>query len=372
MQIGIFVVMAGRNAGGPETYEHSLVRNMAELDQTNEYCILCLSQQAANSFRLSRPNFRYRVLWPKSRILSMSLGLPWVLKKEGVELLHAAYVAPPFVPVNYLFTLHCSSTFIHPEFYPPTVRLRLNSLINNAIKYAKHIICVSQHVMESVIEHYGISQERMSVVHNGIGKNFRPVESSEYSRILSRYDIKDDYMLFVGRFEPRKNITRILEAFNIYRHEVDNKTKLVLAGNKTWSRKEVDETISRLDLASHILEIGHVDNDDLPALYSGTKAFIFPSLWEGFGIPVIEAMACGAPVLTSNLSALPEIAGNAALLVDPYSVTDIAAGMQRIVGETSLRSQLRQRGLVRAQEFSWQKTAQETFTVYNKLVTEKA
>jgi glycosyltransferase involved in cell wall biosynthesis len=164
----------------------------------------------------------------------------------------------------------------------------------------------------------------------------------------------------------RKNIIRMLEAFHHFRHEVKSEIKLVLAGTKSWTSEGIDETIERLKLKDHVIELGYVNNHDLPVLYSGAEMFVFPSLWEGFGIPVIEAMACSTPVLTSNNSALPEVAGGAAVLIDPYSVEDIASGMYKLFSDATLRQSLRAKGLERAKFFTWRRTAQQTLEAYKR------
>jgi glycosyltransferase involved in cell wall biosynthesis len=359
--------MAGRDAGGPETYEHGLVRQLVQLDTETEYRIFCFSQRAADSFGVVQPNLRYQILSPSFRPFSVAVSLPRSLKAHGVDLMHAACVPPLFSPVDYVSTLHCSSTFIHPEYYPPLVRWRLKVLVRQGMRHARHTLCVSQNVLDLAADHFRVPRERMSVIYNGIGEHFAPIPEAERAPVLARFGIRDPYVLFVGRCEPRKNVTRLLEAFHAYRHEVDRGIKLVLAGNKTWAGPEIDRTVERLSLRSHVIEPGYVPQVDLPALYNGAEFLAFPSLWEGFGIPVVEAMACGTPVLTSNLSSLPEIAAGAAVLVDPLSVEEIAAGMQRIGQDDELRARLRQRGLERARDFSWRRTAEQTLAVYRRL-----
>ena len=358
--------MAGRNAGGPETYEHGLVRNLVKLDQNNEYRILCFNQSAADSFGIFAPNVKFCPLPNRSRVLSMMLDLPAKIKTENVELLHAAYVPPMFSPADYISTLHCSSIFIHPEYYPIPIRLRLKYLIRRGMRNAKHIICVSKNVLELASDYYGVSKEKMSVIYNGVGTHFRPISEAERRTVLSSYGISGRYLLFVGRIEQRKNILRVLHAFNIFRHEIDPRFKLVLAGEKTWARLSLEKTIRGLNLTSHIIHTGHIKNEDLPSLYSGAELLVFPSLWEGFGIPVIEAMACGTPVLTSNLSSLPEISGGASLLVDPYSIDEIVHGIEKVTKNKVFRDRMKQKGLDRAKDFSWEKTAKETLEIYKQ------
>jgi len=366
MRIGIFVVMAGRNAGGPETYEHGLVRNLALLDSDNEYHIYCFSQRAADSFCLTRPNIFFHVLPPLPRALGMAYHLPRAVKTNGLDFLHAAYIPPPFSPVDYAFTLHCSSTFMRPELFPPLVRWRLNGLIWRGMNTAQQVLCVSANVRDLAIDNYHVPEDRCSVIYNGVDDHFKPVSKEAQNLAKDKYGITKPYMLFVGRFEPRKNMLRVLEAFNQYRNDIDPDVELVLAGNKTWSGSEVDKTIQRLKLSQHVIETAHIPNAELPALYAAAEVFVFPSLWEGFGVPVVEAMASGTPVLTSNLSSLPEVSGGAAELINPYSVDEITSGMERIIRHSDHRNDLIKKGLVRAKAFSWRKTAQQALEVYRR------
>jgi glycosyltransferase involved in cell wall biosynthesis len=363
-RIGAFVVMAGRKAGGPETYEHALLRTLARIDETNEYRIFCFTENAARSFGIEQPNVRTRVIGNGFRPWNMSVNLPLALRSEGVDLMHATCVPPLYSPVDYVFTLHCSSMFIRPELFPPLVRWRLKALVRQGVHHARKVLCVSEDVLEHAVAYYKVPRERMAVTYNAVGPHFRPVPEPERKALLARLGIDRRYFLFTGRMEPRKNVTRLLEAFDVFRREVDPDMALVLAGNKTWSAGEVDATVARLGLAPHLIETGHLPNEDLPALFSGATAFVFPSLWEGFGIPVVEAMACGAPVLTSNLSSLPEVAGGAALLVDPLKVDEIAHGLERLACDELLRARLKQAGIRRAADFTWEKTARQTLEAY--------
>ena len=367
MRFGVFVVMAGRNAGGPETYEHGLIRSLAALDQQNEYHIFCLNPPAADSFRLIQENISYHVLWPDIRWVSIPVSLPLALRRSRIDLLHATYVPPPFSPTPYVFTLLDISMFTHPELYPPAIRWRLQKLVSRALQYARLIVCISQYTQDSVAEMFQTPAERLTTVHLGLQDSFRPVALEQARQVLKqKYHINYPYLLFVGSFVPRKNIVRVVEAFYHFRQEAKANVKLVLAGQKAWGAQEVNNTIERRQLREHVIELNYVADDDLPALYSGANMLVFPSLNEGFGFPVLEAMACGAPVLTSNLTSLPEIAGGAALLVDPYSVEDIASNMHTLFSDAALRASLREKGLERAKEFTWRHTAQRTLAAYHR------
>jgi len=359
--------MAGCEAGGPETYEHCLVRLLSSIDRQNEYHVFCLSRAARDSFQAEQENLRYHVLWPKARWISIPAALPLLLHKHGVQLYHATFIPPPISPADYVFTMHCYSNFLHPEFYEPKVLWRLNKSITMGLNKARVVVCVSECVRDLVAHEFKLPSERLAVVYNGVGENFHPMPRLQASRIVSeRYGLFRPYMLFVGQLKARKNIVRILEAFHRFRRETHNDLVLVLAGRRSWTCDGIDETIERLHLRDAVVELGHIGWQDLPALYNAAEMLVFPSLWEGFGIPVIEAIACGTPVITSNLSALPEVAGGSALLVDPYSVDDLAGAMQRLVDDSDLRKELRAKGLERARKFSWKNTAEQTLAVYGR------
>jgi glycosyltransferase involved in cell wall biosynthesis len=365
MRFGTFVVMAGRQAGGPETYEHRLVRALAALDRKNEFHIFCYSRSAADSFALAQENVRFHVLRPGPRWLSTLATLPLQMRAAGVDLLHATFVPPLLSPAPYVFTMHCFSNFVHPEFYHPVVRWRLNGLIRRGLDRARVVLCVSRTVRDLVAETFKSPEERLAVVYNGVGDDFHPVEPALARDVLARrYGITGPYALFVGQLKARKNIKRILEAFARFRLDTRSDLRLVLAGRRDWSAAGMDEIIDRERLRPHVIELGHLRHEDLAVLYSGARMFVFPSLWEGFGIPVIEAMACGTPVITSDDSCLPEIAGGAALLVDPTSVEAIAEAMERVDSDESLREGLRAKGLERARFFSWRRTAEQTLAAY--------
>lgn len=368
MRIGLFAVMAGRNAGGPEVYEYNLVRSLAEIDRTTEYHVFCLDQKAADSFGISQENFIFHVLRPHSRWISITTDLPLKMFRNGLDFLHSCFTPPLFIPRRHVFTHHCFSNFAHPEFYDPLVLWRLNRLIIKGLKKSRAVVCVSENVRTLTAEKFKLPLEKMFVVHNGVNAQFAPMAPDLVRPALAaKYAIDFPYALYAGKLQSRKNIVRILESFAIVRREVRPDLKLVLAGRRTWKSEGLDEALDRLRLRDHVLELGYMRNEDLPLLYNGAEVFLFPSLWEGFGIPVVEAMACGTPVVTSNLSSLPEIAGDAALLVDPYSVDAIAGAMERLLTDEPLRRELREKGLRRAADFSWRETALRTRQVYARL-----
>ena len=222
---------------------------------------------------------------------------------------------------------------------------------------AAHIIAVSGATADDLVSHYRVNRAKIRVVHSGVRLDrFQPVDSTD---VLERLGISRPYLLFVGTVQPRKNIVRLVEAFETL---PGSDVQLVIAGKTGWLAEPIEQRIRSSPAARRIVRLGYVESADLPALYSGAAAFVLPSLYEGFGMPVLEAMACGTPVITSDVSSLPEIAGDAAVLVDPHDPAAIARAMQRVLAPDE-RERLREAGLCRAATFTWDRTARETLAV---------
>jgi glycosyltransferase involved in cell wall biosynthesis len=360
--------MAGREAGGPETYEVEMLRALAQIDRANEYVVYCTGDEAPRAIGVQQDNLRYHVLQPASRAISLTVTLPALLVRDGIDFLHSTFTPPPFAVRPEVLTLHCLSSFVHPEFYSPLVAWRLNSLLRRGMRRAECVLCVSQATADDVHERFGVERERLAVAHNGVSAQFRPVApEAARERIRQELNVDGPYALFVGKLEPRKNVMRLLEAFARFREETKSGTRLLLAGNRTAVTPAIEAEIARLGLQDAVVQPGYVRAELLASLYSGARMFLLPSLWEGFGIPIVEAMACGTPVLTSNVTCLPEIAGDAAVIVDPESIESMAEGISRLDGSEDLRRTLRERGLERAQLFTWENSARSTLAAYQRM-----
>lgn len=366
MHIGLFATAAGKGEAGPDTYEHFLTRGLAEIDKENQYRLFCLSQAAADSFQISQDNFQTEVLRPSSRWLSVPISLPYRLRRSGVDFFHALFVPPPFSATPLVMTIHGVEIYKHPEFFRPRALRALKSLVKRGVHRAKRIICVSEHVRDVILEQFDIPEDRFTVIYHGVNPTFRRYSESEATDVVAeKFGIRDPYILFVGKLVAQKNIGRLLEAYDRFRQRNGDDIKLVLAG-RTYAglNSEFESTMERLNMGDSVIQLGHVNNYDLPALYGAAQMFAFPTRYEGFGIPILEAMSCGVPVLTSTTSCVPEVAGDGAVLIDPYDVDAIEDGMTRICNDKSLRDDLKRRGLARAANFSWQKAAEETLRAY--------
>jgi glycosyltransferase involved in cell wall biosynthesis len=366
MKIGMFLGSVGSDSGGPERYETELVKHLAAIDQNNEYELLTLFQKGPERL-IQQENFTARALTPGVRPVSMLTSLPLQMRRSQADAWHATYVPPPFSPVPYMFTLVCSSMIEHPELFPPAIRLRLTTLTNRAIAKSSLIVCISDHIRQVVRERYGVSEDRMAVTHLGASEVFQPFDKEESWRFVRKtYGIDRPYFLFSGRWERRKNIVRIIKAFARFRAESKLDMQLVFSGERTWAAEEADKVIRENGLESDVVDLGKSPMSELPQLYSGAVALAYPSLWEGFGLPIVEAMAAGTPVITSNNSSMKEIGGDAAVLVDPDSVEEIAAAMYTIASDVALQQSLREKGLARAAQFTWRNTAEQTLALYER------
>jgi glycosyltransferase involved in cell wall biosynthesis len=370
MRIGIFAAMAGRKAGGLESYELNLVRALANADHKNEYRIFCLSEEAAALFGIRQENFRFEPLWPGVRWISFPFVLPVKVRTAELDLLHATFVPPLWGSPDSVFTVHDLGMFTNPEYYHPALRWRMNGLIKKGIEQSRLVVCISDAIRNAVQDHFSVSATRLLTVHHGLDPWFRPPRFEQIAPVVRRYGLRAPYLIFVGQLRPGiKNLVRLLEAFAAFRR-VERDALLVLAGRRPYRGRYpmegFDETLDRLNLRYAVRELGYVALEDLPALYAGAEMLVFPSLCEGFGFPVLEAMACGTPVVASQIPALQEVSGDAALLVNPYSTDEIADGIFRMFHDRQLRETCRAKGLARARTFTWKQAAEKTIAAYRQ------
>jgi glycosyltransferase involved in cell wall biosynthesis len=306
------------------------------------------------------PAWQRIVSWSTSRSLDRALADADVFHCSDV-LLHKPHSTRTVV------TVHDLSTLLFPQFHLcSTVELH-EKKIRFVRQQADVVIAVSENTRRDVIEHLGVPPDRVHVVYEAADAQFHPIEDTgTVATVVHRYGLTpNNYVLTVGTLEPRKNQTRLVEAFHLLRQgRAVTNLKLVLAGRKGWLYDDLFRRVEELGLTKDVVFTGVVPDKDLPALMNGALMFVYPSLYEGFGLPVLEAMACGVPVITSNLSSLPEIAGNATLLVDPYDVEGLAETMRHLIENEAARATLCSKGLSQAARFSWEEAAKQTIRIY--------
>jgi glycosyltransferase involved in cell wall biosynthesis len=383
MHIGIDtsrIAVAART--GTEHYTYELLAALARRDRRTRYTLYCNRLPAAlpplgPNFALRR--IRFPRLWTHARLSAELLAHP------PDVLFVPAHVLPLGAPLRRslrtVVTIHDLGYLHFPEAHAPAHRLYLRLSTLWSARAATQLIAVSSATRDDLVRLARAPVEKIAVVHHGLAPRFRPVEDpATLKATLDRYHIRSPYFLYVGTIQPRKNLVRLIEAFaQVAGHrsqvaESNNEAsqhvrlatcdlRLVIAGKRGWLTESIERRAGELGVAERVHFTGYVADDDLPALLSGTLAFVFPSLYEGFGMPVLEAMACGAPVLTANTSSLPEVAGDAALLVDPEDSAAIADGLMRLASDAGLRAELRARGLARAALFTWDRCAGATLAV---------
>ncbi len=294
--------------------------------------------------------------------------LPGMIRSEPVSLAHFPfYTMPLFLSCPSVITVHDIIFTLHPEWFPWRARISFAALAPWSARRAHRVLTVSECTRRDLATRYGLHASRVTVVPLAADPAYPPRTPAEVGRVAGRLGLTPPYLLHLGSLHPRRNIGRLLDAFAEVaggRPEV----QLVLAGRVEAPWTTIDPMIAARGLEGRVVHIGYAREEDLPALVSGAAALVFPSLYEGFGLPVLEAMACGTPVITSNVSALPEVAGDAALLVDPGSREAIVAAMRSILDEPRLRERLIEAGLRRASGFSWRRTAEGTLAAYRAVL----
>lgn len=299
--------------------------------------------------------------------LSELTRFAWRLMRDRLDLFHAThYVVPPLYRTRAVVTIHDIIHVLYPQFLPNRAALLYaRVMIGRALRRADRIITVSFNSKRDLVDYFGISPARIDVVYNGVAKRFREdVTPEEKERVATKYGLPRPYLLFLGGEKPHKNVRNVLRAFAEASRESALPHALVLAGPMPANRSRVEALIQGLDLSTRVFRPGIVPEEDLPGLFGGSEALLYPTLYEGFGLPVVEAMACGVPVLTSSTSALQEIAGGYALLVDPMDVSAIAKGIAEIATNAERRAELVALGRRRAADFSWDRAAAQTLKVY--------
>lgn len=271
----------------------------------------------------------------------------------------------PLHSVPTVLTVHDLIFRRFPQYHKPLNRWYLNLTMPLYVKQATAIIAISQATKQDLISAYGVPADKIRVVYEAADPRFKPQAEHEIARVRSKYSLPERYILFVGTIEPRKNLPRLLEAYRKV-HRAGLTDALVVVGKRGWLvgdffRKLEDETLPPVILP------GFVSDEDLPALYAGAQALAFPSLFEGFGLPMLEAMACGTPVVASRAGSLPEIGGDAAVYFDPESIEEMAEALERVLTDAELAEHLRRKGLARAKQFSWRKAARETLDIYTSI-----
>jgi glycosyltransferase involved in cell wall biosynthesis len=371
LHIAIDAHSVGAELGGNESYATNLIEALAEIDQTNLYTLYVTKPFAIERFADRWPNFKVKQTLPHTPLVRIPLTLSIELRRHPVDVLHVQYTAPPFAPCPVVATIH-DLAFEHlPATFNRRSWMQLRMTVRRTARRAAQIITVSEYSRSDISRTYGIPPDRITVTPEAAPPNLLPVTNeTELKRIRESYGIRENYILSLCSIQPRKNLVRLIEAYSCLRGvrpEV-KLPQLVLAGKRGWLDNETFRAAEQNALSRDILFTGYVPERDLAGLYSGAVCFVYPSYFEGFGLPVVEAMQCGVPVIAGNRTSLPEVVGEAGLLFDPFDTQALINALTQMIEDSELRAALRAKGLERAKQFNWRTTAQLTLDAYQRAV----
>jgi glycosyltransferase involved in cell wall biosynthesis len=359
----------GRHLTGNEVYVRSLLHAFAKLDRDSDFLAYVTGSEAESAIPA---RFEARQV-SGNPFVRLGFDLARKLRRDRADLIHVQYTAPLACPVPIVVSVHDVSFLEHPEYFTRPRCRQLRVTVARTVKKAAKVITGSEFARESIMRAYGLPEDRIVVIPDAANPNFRAVNRvSAAGKVRERFSVNGPFVLSVGDLQPRKNQVRLIEAFaKTMRAHPQLKHRLVLAGKDTWYGGRVRDAARDSGVADRIVFTGFVSDDDLLQLYNACDCFAFPSMYEGFGIPVLEAMACGRAVIASNAASIPEVADGAGILFDPYRVDEIVRALGDVLLDAELRGRLERLGGQRATLFSWRKTAEATLEVYREVAGAK-
>lgn len=366
MKVGIDAHCLGKKKTGNETYTRSLIDHLANLKHDGvEYTVYSGTPLHAQQEPLSNGWFRSKRIRPANPIIRIPISFAVQSRLEKLDVFHAQYLLPYHLRCATVLTVHDVLFERFPEYFTKWDYYTMKWGVRRSCERADHIITVSETSKRDLIELYGLDASKISVTYPGAETCFRPLDATESRKLLKEtYGIGEEFILYVGAIQPRKNIPRLLTAFANLKYEHQLPHKLVIVGPSAWLPNNTFESLERSPAKKDVLMTGYIPRKHLPYFYNAASIFTYVSMCEGFGLPILEAMACGTPTVTSRVSALQEVAGDAALFVDPGDEDSIASAIWKILSDCELRTNLREKGLARSRVFSCAKMAIQTQQIY--------
>ncbi len=353
---------------GNQTYIMNLFTHLAQVDQKNQYDFY---YSAPPKRHLEAPNYHHII--HQAPVAWTQRVFPQLLRKDNPDVLFMPIQMLPFLKSKKqksVVTIHDLAFFYYPETFPWKDRTLHKIYVREAIMSSDALIAITQATKDDILARYNVPEDKIHVIYHGIDHTrFRPSNQDDddlIQAVKDKYSIHKPYLLFVGNVQPRKNVQGLIKAFSHWKATTNINAQLVIAGAKAWMVEDVLEEVQEL-LENDIIFTGRFLDEELPPLLWGATAFVLPSFYEGFGLPILEAAACGTPVLIADTPALTEVAGNAAMIFDPHNPLDIAAKIDTLWSDTQLQQDMRQKGYRRAQEFSWKRCAQETLILLDAI-----
>lgn len=370
MRIGIDATSIPAKRVGAGNYIYNLVNALAEIDDKNQYFIF-INFSLKDDWKIEKNNFDFvnlsfpsrslRLLWEQS-------GLPLLARKLELDILHSPHYTMPILKPCKSVVTFCDMTFeLFPELHEFSKRLIFPLMMRWSANHAEQLIAISESTRQDVIRILGVKPDRIIAIPLAASSDYGVIGAERVKEVCDRYKLTSGkYIYYVGALEPRKNVPLLIEAYAKLADRFPD-IPLAIAGKKGWMYDEIFAKVKNYNLEERVRFLGYVPEQDLIGLYNGTRVFVYPSLYEGFGLPVLEAMQCGAPVITTNVSSMPEVAGDVALLVAPDDVEGLSQALQRVLSDDRLAQDLSRLGLTRSANFSWKNCAQETLQVYELL-----
>jgi glycosyltransferase involved in cell wall biosynthesis len=356
-------------SAGINWYIHNLLCHLPEVDPEIRYTVFLNERRYVPSPLLQLEVSRLPTHRPPVRILWEQVVQPNAVRHARTDLMHEpAFVGPLASRCPFVVTIHDLSFLLYPQGFRTLNRLYLKVLTRLSVSRARRIIAVSNSTKQDLVRLYGISPALVDTVHNGVDPSFRPLPAADVAAFKLSRKLPEHLILFVGTLEPRKNVVHLVRS---YARLPEPRPPLLFVGGKGWLYDEVFTCVEGLDLADQVRFVGYVPPQDLPWWYNAADLFVYPSLYEGFGLPLLEAMACGTPVIASTASSLPEVVGQAGLLVDPRDIDALATAMDQVLRNMDRRDEMRTAGLKQARGFSWQETARQTVGSYRQALAAK-
>ena len=357
---------------GIGTYVRNLLRHLARIDSTTEYVLFCRTEDCGMVGELGE-NFRSVAEPALPYSASEQLRIPMDLRRERIDLFHAPhYVLPPLTPCKSVVTIHDCIHLRFPQYLPNRLAY---AYARSSLWFATHrsnrVLTVSEASKRDILKYFRVPERKIDVIYNAIDERFGELPTpEEIERVRDRYQLNAPYVLYAGNIKPHKNLERLIEAFHLMRQGSPElrDVELLIIGDEISKYATLRRAVHRHKLHKHVRFFGFVPDQTLASLYRLANAFVFPSLYEGFGLPPLEAMASGTPVIASNVSSLPEVVGDAALMIDPYEPGAIADAMRQVLTDSQLRADLRARGFVRAREFSWERSVRRVREIYEEVM----
>jgi glycosyltransferase involved in cell wall biosynthesis len=368
MRIGIDGHHLNGKPQGSRTYLLGLIRELARIASDDRFFIYSFEPEETRGL-LDAPSLTHRRVFPESARLRLPFVVPALEMRDRLSVFHSQYICPPVSMVPEIVTIHDILFETHPDLFVGAFSRRSVELIRRSARRARRVLTVSDFSRRALLERYRLPESKVVTIHDAVDHaRFRPMTGAEdldrLARVKKRYALEKPYLLSVGRLEPRKNLVRLIRAFRLARPNLDPGLELILVGQKDFRFEAIQEEIQRAPDGVRFL--GPVPDEDLPALYNLARLFVFPSLVEGFGMPVLESMACGTPVVASRRGALPEVGGDAVAWVEPEHEESIAAAMTDLLTDTDRATRFASAGLARARSFSWETAARQTLAVYHE------